>query len=228
MDYRPAPLAGRISLLNCLSLVSCPLQALFGMKVPRCIICRPGKRLTVQHLTSPPLWRKRAGCHWLGGSEWQGLDDGCSISGNPDAIADVGEAGVLAVEMQAASRFAFGAAQGVAVASVAMVSNAVDHEGEQFNTGTQHDGLRIIEGQPPRPSVQAHVGRGVVKFISDRSMSDESPPRSACKSSMTWCNEGEASLTASMMACSRGRATLFPRAPPRAENPAAWPPEAIV
>ncbi len=53
--------------------------------------------------------------------------------------------GVLAVEMQAASLFAFGAAQGVAVASVAMVSNAVDHEGEQFNTGTQHDGLRIIE-----------------------------------------------------------------------------------
>lgn len=52
---------------------------------------------------------------------------------------------VLAVEMQAASLFAFGAARGVAVASIAMVSNAVDHDGEQFNTGSQHDGLRIIQ-----------------------------------------------------------------------------------
>lgn len=53
--------------------------------------------------------------------------------------------GVLAVEMQAASLFAFGAARGVAIASVAMVSNAVDHEGEQFDTGSQQDGLRIIQ-----------------------------------------------------------------------------------
>jgi len=53
--------------------------------------------------------------------------------------------GVLAVEMQAASLFAFGAARGIAVASVAMVSNAVDHEGEQFDTGSQQDGLRIIQ-----------------------------------------------------------------------------------
>jgi uridine phosphorylase len=52
---------------------------------------------------------------------------------------------VLAVEMQAASLFAFGAARGVNVLSVAMVSNAVDHEGDQFNTGSQHDGLRIIK-----------------------------------------------------------------------------------
>jgi uridine phosphorylase len=53
--------------------------------------------------------------------------------------------GVLAVEMQAASLFAFGAARNVAVGSVAMVSNAVDHEGEQFDTGSQKDGLRILE-----------------------------------------------------------------------------------
>jgi uridine phosphorylase len=52
--------------------------------------------------------------------------------------------GVLAVEMQAASLFAFGNAQGVAVGCVAMVSNAVDHEGEQFDTGAQEDGLRIL------------------------------------------------------------------------------------
>lgn len=51
---------------------------------------------------------------------------------------------ILAVEMQAASLFAFGTARGMAVVSVAMVSNAVDHDGEQFNTGSQLDGLRII------------------------------------------------------------------------------------
>jgi uridine phosphorylase len=56
-----------------------------------------------------------------------------------------GNDAVLAVEMQAASLFAFGAARGVAVVSVAMVSNAVDHDGEQFNTGSHHDGLRIIK-----------------------------------------------------------------------------------
>jgi uridine phosphorylase len=54
--------------------------------------------------------------------------------------------GVLAVEMQAASLFAFGAARGAAVAVVAMVSNAVDHDGQQFDTGSQEDGLRILEG----------------------------------------------------------------------------------
>ena len=53
--------------------------------------------------------------------------------------------GILAVEMQAASLFAFGKAQGVAVACIAMVSNAVDHDGEQFNTGSLKDGLRIIQ-----------------------------------------------------------------------------------
>jgi len=54
--------------------------------------------------------------------------------------------GVLAVEMQAASLFAFGAAMQASVAIVAMVSNAVDHAGEQFDTGSEEDGLRIIQG----------------------------------------------------------------------------------
>lgn len=53
--------------------------------------------------------------------------------------------GVLAVEMQAASLFAFGAARGAAVGAVAMVSNAVDHTGQQFDTGTEQDGLRILK-----------------------------------------------------------------------------------
>lgn len=54
--------------------------------------------------------------------------------------------GVLAVEMQAASLFAFGNARQVSVASIAMVSNAVDHSGKQFDTGSQEDGLRILKG----------------------------------------------------------------------------------
>ncbi len=53
--------------------------------------------------------------------------------------------GVLAVEMQAASLFAFSVARGASVGVVAMVSNAVDHCGQQFDTGTQEDGLRILE-----------------------------------------------------------------------------------
>lgn len=52
--------------------------------------------------------------------------------------------GILAVEMQAASLFAFGIAKGIAVVSIAMVSNAVDHDGEQFDTGSQQQGLRIL------------------------------------------------------------------------------------
>ena len=55
-------------------------------------------------------------------------------------------ANVLAVEMQAAALFAFGIAKQAFVASVAMVSNAVDHTGKQFDTGSQDDGLRILKG----------------------------------------------------------------------------------
>ena len=54
--------------------------------------------------------------------------------------------GVLAVEMQAASLFAFGVARQAPVALVAMVSNAVDHAGEQFDTGSQDDGLQVLKG----------------------------------------------------------------------------------
>ena len=43
--------------------------------------------------------------------------------------------GVLAVEMQAASLFAFGQARGVATGLVAHVTNAIDHDGEPFHKG---------------------------------------------------------------------------------------------
>ncbi|MGC1903158.1 MAG: nucleoside phosphorylase, partial [Candidatus Acidiferrum sp.] len=53
--------------------------------------------------------------------------------------------GVVAVEMQAASLFAFATARGANVAVVSMVSNAVDHVGDQFKKGTSEDGFRVIE-----------------------------------------------------------------------------------
>jgi uridine phosphorylase len=53
--------------------------------------------------------------------------------------------GVLAVEMQAASLFAFGKARNANVAVVARVSNAVDHQGSQFNTGSNEQGMEILK-----------------------------------------------------------------------------------
>ncbi len=45
-----------------------------------------------------------------------------------------------------ASLFAFGVARQAAVACVALVSNAVDHAGEQYNTGSMLDGLEVLKG----------------------------------------------------------------------------------
>lgn len=53
--------------------------------------------------------------------------------------------GALAVEMQAASLFAFAQARKANVAVVARVSNAVDHEGSQFDTGSHEAGLTILK-----------------------------------------------------------------------------------
>jgi len=53
--------------------------------------------------------------------------------------------GALAVDMQAASLLAFGRARTIHVAVVARVSNAVDHEGSQFDTGSHDQGLTILK-----------------------------------------------------------------------------------
>jgi len=55
------------------------------------------------------------------------------------------EEGVLAVEMQAASLFAFGQARKIRVGAVAMVSNAVDHDGGQFDTGGEAQGWFVLQ-----------------------------------------------------------------------------------
>jgi uridine phosphorylase len=54
--------------------------------------------------------------------------------------------GILAVEMQAASLFAFGAARGVRCGVVAHVTNGVDHSSaDQFDKGTHQLGLAILK-----------------------------------------------------------------------------------
>lgn len=51
---------------------------------------------------------------------------------------------VLAVEMQAASLFAFGQARGVATGLVAHVTNAIDHDGEPFHKGPEDADIAML------------------------------------------------------------------------------------
>lgn len=60
-------------------------------------------------------------------------------------LAEYARQGVLAVEMQAASLFAFGIARGLPVGMVAHVTNAVDHEDAPFEKGTHEFGQRLLE-----------------------------------------------------------------------------------
>lgn len=55
------------------------------------------------------------------------------------------DAGALAVEMQAASLFAFAQARAARVAVVALVSNGVDHCGDQFDTGEHAFRISVLE-----------------------------------------------------------------------------------
>lgn len=53
-------------------------------------------------------------------------------------------AGALAVEMQAASLFAFGAAKGARIGVVALVSNSPTSSGDQFDTGGHSYRVRVL------------------------------------------------------------------------------------
>ncbi|MCB2012587.1 MAG: nucleoside phosphorylase [Geminicoccaceae bacterium] len=53
--------------------------------------------------------------------------------------------GVLAVEMQAASLFAFGKTCGVATGMVTHVTNAIDHDGEPFHKGPEDTDVAMLE-----------------------------------------------------------------------------------
>jgi uridine phosphorylase len=60
-------------------------------------------------------------------------------------LAEYAAAGVLAVEMQAASLFAFGAARHVPVGVVAHVTNAIDYTGQPFDKGQDVSGELLLE-----------------------------------------------------------------------------------
>ena len=60
-------------------------------------------------------------------------------------LAEYAREGVLAVEMQAASLFAFGMARGLPIGMVAHVTNAVDHEQAPFEKGSHDFGRRLLE-----------------------------------------------------------------------------------
>jgi uridine phosphorylase len=62
-----------------------------------------------------------------------------------DQLAQYSEQRVLAVEMQAASLFAFAIARGMPVGMVAHVTNAVDHDQDPFNKGSHTFGQRLLE-----------------------------------------------------------------------------------
>jgi uridine phosphorylase len=68
-------------------------------------------------------------------------------------------AGALAVEMQAASLFAFAQTRNAAVAVVAMVSNAGDHAGMQFDTGEHAYRVAVLDGIIAGAATMIRAGR---------------------------------------------------------------------
>jgi|SRR5919108_2582502 uridine phosphorylase len=60
-------------------------------------------------------------------------------------LAEYAGQGVLAVEMQAASLFAFAIARGMPVGMVAHITNAVDHKQAPFDKGSHEFGKRLLE-----------------------------------------------------------------------------------
>lgn len=59
-------------------------------------------------------------------------------------IAHWASRGVLAVEMQASSLFAFGQTRGVATGMVTHVTNAIDHDGEPFHKGPEDADVAML------------------------------------------------------------------------------------
>ena len=62
-----------------------------------------------------------------------------------EELAEHAANGALAVEMQAASLFAFAQARHVDVGMVAHVTNAIDHTGEPFDKGPDEHGWHIVQ-----------------------------------------------------------------------------------
>jgi uridine phosphorylase len=62
-----------------------------------------------------------------------------------EELAEHAGVGALAVEMQAASLFAFAEARGATVGVVAHVTNAIDHKAELFDKGSDEHGWKLAE-----------------------------------------------------------------------------------
>jgi uridine phosphorylase len=62
-----------------------------------------------------------------------------------EQLKDYAQAGVLAVEMQAASLFAFSAAKQFPIGIIAQVTNAVHDTEESFDKGSHTDEFRLVE-----------------------------------------------------------------------------------
>ena len=83
------------------------------------------------------------------------MDDGRSLPRTKTQLNKWAREGALAVEMQAASLFAFGVARQAPVASVAMVSNAVDHAGAQFDTAHRRMASEFSRGSLEQPDLSS-------------------------------------------------------------------------
>lgn len=82
-----------------------------------------------------PLAPVRRGMVWTTDAPYRETDD---------QLRRWERAGALAVEMQAASLFAFAQARGACVGVVALVSNGLDHAGGQFDTGGHDYRLAVL------------------------------------------------------------------------------------
>ena len=78
------------------------------------------------------------------------------------------QAGVLAVEMQAASLFAFSAAKKFPVGIVAQVTNAVHDTEESFDKGSHNDEFRLVEAM-------CRAGARYLKGLNNRNACECSP-----------------------------------------------------
>jgi uridine phosphorylase len=114
----------------------------------------PGKEVACPPHVTMPIVRElsRAGFAVQPGKVWT-TDAPYRETGNQ--LEKWAAEDVLAVEMQAASLFAFAIVRKVNVAVVARVSNAIDHEGSQFDTGSNEQGVEIL-------NALARAGRSIL------------------------------------------------------------------
>jgi hypothetical protein len=68
------------------------------------------------------------------------------LAAGAKVVVGLSSAGAVAVEMQAASLFAFAQTRRAVIGVVAMISNSGDHTGEQFDTGEHAYRVAVLDG----------------------------------------------------------------------------------